>query len=127
MMVRSVTARAVRAQRVAFTLLEVLIVVAIIVMLAGVGGYYLFQQYEGAKDKRAFTDCVALAAEVEKYRVDHGDPASLQDLVANGAVPADKVKNPWGQDYTLDLSGRKARVFTQSPKGKLIESGPAGS
>ena len=54
------------ARRGAFTLLEVLVVVAIIVMLAGVGGYYLLQQYERAKDGRAKIDCKALASYVEK-------------------------------------------------------------
>jgi hypothetical protein len=78
------------------------------------------------KVERALADCVALAARVEKYRVDHGDPSSLQDLVTNGAIPADKLNDPWGKPYQLDLNGRKARVFTVSPKTKLIESGPAG-
>ena len=40
-------------RRAAFTLLEVLVVVAIIVVLAGVGGYFLLQRYEDAKASTA--------------------------------------------------------------------------
>jgi hypothetical protein len=99
-------------------------------MLAGVGGYYLFQRYEEAKLSRAKIDATALAEQVEIYKLnnDGAAPASI-DALANtqpngGAplVPAEKLRDPWGQLYQVDSSGIKARVFTTAPSGQVIDS-----
>src|SRR3954465_4437804 len=130
MIVSPPSRQAVRSTRRAFTLLEVLIVVAIIVMLAGVGGFYLFQRYEEAKVGRAKTDCQALAEEVEIFKLNNETyPQSIDSLAQaqpNGGdplVPADKLRDPWGKPYQIDAAGLKARVFTTSPKGQVVESG----
>src|SRR4051812_11985757 len=87
-----------RATRGAFTLLEVLIVVAIIVMLAGVGGFYLFQRYDEAKVGKAKADCQALAQQVEIFKLNNEtSPPNIEALAAqqpNGGdplAPADKL------------------------------------
>src|SRR5205807_3211707 len=80
-----------RATRGAFTLLEVMIVMAIIVMLAGVGGYYLFTQYESAKAGRAKVDCQTLAELAGTYKLHNdGPPPNIEALAAqqpNGGDP----------------------------------------
>jgi general secretion pathway protein G len=121
-----------RATRTAFTLLEVLVVVAIIVMLAGVGGYYVLQSYEEAKLSRAKIDAEGLSNKVEEYKLKNGDyPATIDALTqpqpggGGPLVPPDKIRDPWGKAYQLDPSGQhnggnKADVFTTSPKGQII-------
>jgi general secretion pathway protein G len=129
---RSPTHQTLRTTRRAFTLLEVLVVVAIIVMLAGVGGYYLLNQYENSKVSKAKIECEALSSQVETYKLNNGNyPNSMQQLAQpqpNGMsalVPPDKVKDPWGKEYQIDPNGghnggNKADVFTTTPKGQMI-------
>jgi general secretion pathway protein G len=124
--------QALAPRRSAFTLLEVLVVVAIIVMLAGVGGFYFFQQYEEAKMGTAKTNVQALSNLVDTYKLNNGDyPASLEALTQpqpNGSGPMcspDKIRDPWGKIYQIDAqgtrnAGMKADVFTTTPKGQII-------
>ena len=129
---RSPTHQTLRTTRRAFTLLEVLVVVAIIVMLAGVGGYYLLNQYENSKVSKAKIECEALSSQVETYKLNNGNyPTSIEQLTAaqpNGSsalVPPDKIRDPWGKTYQIDANGtrnhgNKADVFTVTPKGITV-------
>jgi general secretion pathway protein G len=121
-----------QTKRSAFTLLEVLVVVAIIVMLAGVGGYYLINQYENAKVSRAKVDCEGLSSQVEQYKLNNGEyPTSIEQLTqpqpsgAAAMMGPDKIRDPWGKLYQIDPQGQhnggnKADVFTTTPKGQKI-------
>jgi general secretion pathway protein G len=122
-----------RANRSAFTLLEVLVVVAIIVMLAGTGGYYFFQQYEDAKVGKARTDVKGLSSQVEMYKLKHGEyPNSLQVLTqgVGGDGPScspEQIMDPWNRPYQIDPAGTnhqgmKADIFTTTPKGVRINN-----
>jgi general secretion pathway protein G len=106
------TASRVLARR-AFTLMEILIVVAIIVVLAGIGGMYLFPRLDEAKEKIAKTQVKqTLTQACETFKLNNGDfPPNLEALTQaqpNGGVPileADKIMDPWGQPYGYDASG----------------------
>jgi general secretion pathway protein G len=130
MLVRSTDRQTLRSPRQAFTLLEVLVVVAIIVMLAGVGSYYVYQRFEEAKVSRAKIDCKNLYEQVGMYRLaNEGEiPANLQVLAGqqpNGGDPLvtpDKLMDPWNKPYQIQSDGHNYKIVTTSPKGQAIDN-----
>jgi len=117
-----------RTVRHAFTLMEMLVVVAIIVMLAGLGGYYYMKELDKAKRGAARTQVkTTLTQACASYEIDHGQrPASLMDLLVadeTGHGPylttADAVRDPWGQPYQYNPdgpnnAGRQPDIWSQS-------------
>jgi len=130
MISKQLTAR--RTRRAAFTLLEVLIVVAIIVMLAGAGTYYFLQRLEDAKVGNAKVGAMTLSSACEQYYTTNGEfPPSLEALTGpqpNGGgayFGPDKLLDPWKKQYQYNPQGpnnggNKPDVWTQSPKGQPI-------
>jgi general secretion pathway protein G len=124
--------KAPRQNRSAFTLLEVLVVVAIIVMLASVGGYYFMQQYADSQVRKAKIDCEGLSSLCETFKLNNGNyPTSIEQLAqaqpsgGSPLSPPDKLKDPWGKPYQLDPNGPhnsslKCDVFTVTPQGKTV-------
>src|SRR5438552_14081125 len=119
------------ATRSAFTLLEVLIVVAILVVLAGVSSVYVFRYLEDARIGRAKADCATLAKAAQAYEIQFGQlPESLQQLVqppvgSKPFVDPDALMDPWNKPYQYDpqgahSNGLKPDVYTVTPDGIQI-------
>jgi len=123
-------AHAARNGRSAFTLLEILIVVAIIVMLAGAGGYFLYSRYDEAKEGYAKRGVREMASRVSTYRLNNNDeiPATLMALTQpqpSGGAPLalpDEILDPWNKPYQIESDGSNVVVFTMTPKGKRIDN-----
>jgi general secretion pathway protein G len=130
MLVRSTNQVTARSARQGFTLLEVLVVVAIIVMLAGVGSFYVYQRFEEAKVSRAKMDVRKLAGLVNTFRLNNNDeiPGNLQVLTQqqpSGGDPLalpDEVMDPWSKPYQIEVSGDKFVIFTMSPKNQRVDN-----
>jgi general secretion pathway protein G len=119
------------AARSAFTLLEILVVVAIIVVLAGLGTAFLLPQLEGAKDKAAKIKAVQVGDAAQRFYVSNDRwPTSIQELSQPGPdgkaqMSEDGITDPWGKVYTLDVNGPNHQgsapdVYTTNPGGKVI-------
>ena len=121
-----------RLARTAFTLMEMLVVVAIIVALAGIGGYYYLQRVDEAKKQVAAQQTKVLTQAVQTYKIDHGDyPASLEALLVRsdeGKGPwldsADALIDPWGRPYQYDPAGSnngglKPDIWSEGPEGQI--------
>jgi general secretion pathway protein G len=94
------------AVRAAFTLMEMLVVVAIIVVLAGAGGVIYMRHLDDAKKDTARSQCKILGQTASAYQLKYGDfPASLEALTqptADGGKPflePSALIDPWGRPY----------------------------
>ena len=132
MMVRS-THRTSRVVRAGFTLMEVMVVVAIILVLAGVGGVVYMRHLDDANEAKAKLDLKALSNAVEMYKSRTGRfPDSLQVLAqarADGAayIEEDHLFDPWEQPYRYDPgqmhpTTRKPLISCMTPSGKQLSS-----
>lgn len=100
-----------------FSLIEIMIVVAIIGLLTGIVGVNVYKNYDKAKMRKAKAEISTLKDCVGMYYTDMGDfPKSLEDLVRNpggtnkwdGPYPdKDTIpKDPWGEDYHYVCPGQ---------------------
>jgi prepilin-type N-terminal cleavage/methylation domain-containing protein len=131
------TARPKPTRRAAFTLLEVLVVVAILVILAGVASISVFRYMEDAKVGRAQADMQALEKAVKTYYTQTGnwpDPSNLAaeigPLTEQGA---NCLQSPWPgvmYEYTIipdvgpDGQQIQRPMFQCSPPGKPVITWP---
>src|SRR5262249_53148780 len=114
-----------------FTLLEILVVVAIIVVLAGIGGYYLLPRVDESKEKAAKAQLQILTTAASTYKLNNGDyPPSLEALAEqqpNGGAPIlepDALRDPFGNAYGYDPSGARNRglkpdIWVNRPTGQI--------
>jgi general secretion pathway protein G len=121
-----------RSDRLGFTLMEVLVVVAILVILAGTASVFVFRFLDDAKVDRAKSDVKTIEGVCTAYKLKYGEyPESLQDLITppNGGKPfldsADAINDPWGRPYQYNPSGQnsnglKPDISTTSPDGEMI-------
>lgn len=119
------------AARSGFTLLEVLIVVAILVVLAGVASVYVFRYLDDAKVDRAKADVQTLTRAAQSYEIRFGElPAQLSLLAAppdsgKPFVETDALNDPWGKPYQYDPAGPmngglKPDVWAVTPDGQKV-------
>jgi len=91
----------------AFTLMEVLVVVAILVVLAGIG-VVVFRYLDESKESVAKLAIKNIESACSAYKVQHGNwPENLQVLtMPEGGKPAylkdQQIIDPWGRPYGYD-------------------------
>jgi general secretion pathway protein G len=103
-----------RRARHGFTLMEILVVVAIIVILAGLGGYYVMGALNSSRIDAAKIKAQEIGKAVQTYNLHNQGqwPPTLQTLLtrdSNGHGPYLKSQemliDPWGGAYQYDPSG----------------------
>ena len=110
-----------RTRQSAFTLLEIMLVVAIIALLLGAGFFILGDKLKIGQDARVKADLVAFDSALQTYRMAADDqlPTTEQGLQALVAMPQTDPKpskwyqlmvrlpkDPWGRDYVYVYPGK---------------------
>lgn len=100
-------------KRAGFTLMEVLVVVAILVVLAGTGGVIYIRYLDDAKKDQARIQVQTLTKAAETFQIRNGDyPPSLALLAqpqADGSKPyleQTALIDPWGRPYEYAHPGQ---------------------
>jgi general secretion pathway protein G len=97
------------------TLIEILVVLAIIGLIMGGVAVVAFNALVRAKYETAATDIANLDQSVEMYRLHKGEcPKTTQDLLAAGIIKR-MTKDPWGSDYVFTCPGEHGAVDISSP------------
>lgn len=95
-------ARRSHSRRSAFTLLEVLVVVAIIVVLASVSSIYVFKFFDDSKKDKALMDMQALNTAYQSYKLktdeDLSDISQLAPYMTQGTSA---LSDPYGNRYQI--------------------------
>ncbi len=128
-----------------FTLLELLVVLAILGLLIGLVGPALMKQFGSAKEKVAHLEIERLATSLDMYKLDVGNypttEQGLQALIArpsgvgrwNGPyVKQDKVpEDPWGRQYIYrnpsQRPGHEYDLLSLGPTGQPGGTGAAAA
>jgi general secretion pathway protein G len=104
------------------TLVEVLIVVAILSLIAGGVAIYAIPKYQQAQKDTAKTDAKTLVQVVETWKLDHPaqtDCPTIETLKNDKAMKADQNSNdPWGKPYKIVCQGNEYGVTSAGPDGK---------
>ena len=125
-------------RRLAFTLMEMLIVVAIIIALASLGGYYFMGALKTNQKKIAQSAVDGmLKTAVNNYTIDHNGrpPQSLVQLLQTDQLGGPYItsqaylNDPWGQPYGYNANAlnpetgaQEPEIYTTAPDGQYISN-----
>jgi general secretion pathway protein G len=103
------------------TLIEILIVLAIVGLIAGGVAVVAVPKYAEAQKKQAQTDARTIHPAAEKYRVDHpGDQCPTVELLRDKKElsQASKITDPWDSPYKILCGEEDVAVMSFGPDKK---------
>jgi general secretion pathway protein G len=103
------------------TLVEVLIVVAIVAMVAGGVTVFALPRYREAQVRSAETWARTIRAAIQNWQAasnETGCPTVSQLVQEKHLDPGTSTKDPWGQDFTLNCTEDEVFVSSNGPDKK---------
>lgn len=111
-----------RSQSRAVTLVEILIVVAIIALIAGGVGVAAFKRFIKAKESTTQTNTRGIRAAIRTWWLEH-DPVEcpdFDDLVKSGALDEDSnERDAWGEPWHIQCAEGNVTVSSAGPDRQL--------
>jgi general secretion pathway protein G len=102
------------------TLIEIMVVVAIIGLMMGGVGVYAYGQYKKAQLKRARADILNLKPILQQYGLDHqGECPKDLNVLHEEKLIEKEPKDPWGQSFTFKCPGEH-----DTELGDIVSKGP---
>ncbi len=107
-----------RAER-GMTLIEIMIVLAIIALIMGTIGASVFGAWKRGQVKTAKIAVTEIASAAQQYMMDNSNncPGSIDDIVAKGFLKKKAYKDPWNKEFLFKCPG------VGDPDGVDISSG----
>lgn len=117
-----------------FTLLEILVVIALLSLLSTGVAVGVLKALEGAKIKQAEIDAAAFASGAEAFVITHGDQdcPTPEGLSRDGLLShRSHIEDPWGTPYQIRCETRHAVASSAGPdrifgNGDDVHSGATG-
>jgi len=103
------------------TLVEVLIVVAIIAMVASGVAVFALPQFKKAQIKTAATGASVIRGAIQNWQRENGDstcPTIAQLVQEKELDPAMNTADPWGEQYVLTCADDDVTVSSNGPDKK---------
>ncbi len=110
-----------RATQAGVTLIEVMIVVAIMAMLAGAVAFGVIPQYQKSQIKTAETAAFTIRQAVQSWQLTNNESScpSMSDLVSGKHIDsASSTKDPWGEEFQLTCPDGEIVVSSGGPDKK---------
>jgi general secretion pathway protein G len=105
------------------TLVEVLIVVAIMATIAGAVTMVAIPEYNRSRVKVAAMSAAAIREAAQAYRaIEDAAPdacPTVQDLVQARKIDARRADDPWGSTFKIECEGEDIRVISPGRDRKL--------
>ena len=103
-----------------FTLLEIMVVLAIIGLIVGSVGVMVFNRFKKAQVQTAKTRVTEISNATTQFMLDNNNscPRSLDDLVSQKYLKKG-IKDPWGKDFIFRCPGQN-----DTDGADVISAGP---
>ncbi len=114
-----------RRQLPGFSMIELVLVIAIIGILMGVVGWNMFGNVDRASQRATEASLRTIGQAIKDYNINHNrtNPPTLQALVDTKILEANSLNDAWGTPYYYRATGTQGREFSLISAGKDKELG----
>lgn len=104
----------------AFSLVEILIVLAIIGILLTIAIPNLFKAEEATRKRATEMEMRGIIAAIYNYRLStYSLPRNLKELVDEGYIKSTALYDEWNNEYKFEIKGNKITITSAGPDKKF--------